>query len=317
MAARSALVPPLDYPPHFLLLLVPFALLPFGVACGLFLALGGAALVAAAWCAVPGRGERWMVASFILLSPAASITAVTGQTAFLTAALLLGGATLAAERPVFAGLLLGALTFKVQFWLMVPVALAAARQWRALGVALAAALVLVAASIAAFGFAPWQAWLGDVLAPAPGFRVEWREWSALWGEDVFACALLLGAPDRVGAAIQLAAALAAAGAVYWCYRSKLRPTLRLCVLLAASCLAAPHLQGYDMLLLAVAALLFLSDGCTHGLRPGDAGLALSLWVAPIFNPPRVIPLGFLTPLIEAVFIAALMLRAGRSARDRA
>jgi hypothetical protein len=296
-------------PPPYLLLLVPLALLPFGLSYALFLAAGFAALVAAAWHVLPGRGERWFAAASLLLCPAASITAVTGQNAFLVAALLLGGAALAARRPVAAGLMLGALIVKPQFWLMVPVALAAARHWRALGATFATALVLTAASIAAFGLAPWQAWLGDLLAPAAAFRDQWRQWSVLWGEDVFACALLLGASDRVAAAAQLAASLASAAAVYWCYRSAMRPLPLLCVLLAASCLAAPHLQAYDMVLLAAAATLFLCDAREQGLRPGDASLALALWLLALFNPPRVIPLGFLTPLIEAFFIATLMRRA--------
>ncbi len=298
---------PWVYPPHFLLLLLPFALLPFGLACCLFLALSFLALVAALGTIY--RGSRLALAAAALaLAPAASITAVTGQNGFLTAALLLGGAALAATRPVLAGVLLGALTYKPQFWLMIPVALVAARQWRALAATDAAALVAVLASVLAFGIAPWQAWAHEILAPGNSFRAEWRQWSVLFGDDVFASAVLLGASDAVAKAAQGAAALVAAGAVFWAWSGALRRELRLAVLLAASCLAAPHLQGYDMALLAAASALFLFDALDNGLHNGDAALALALWLLPIFNPPRTTPTGFATPLVELLVIAVILLR---------
>jgi Glycosyltransferase family 87 len=301
---------PFVYPPHALLLMLPLGLLPFGASYAAFLALTFAALVAATW-VLPLERHRWAVAAALALCPAASITAVTGQNAFLTAALLVGGAGLAAERPVLAGTLLGVLTYKPQFWLMAPVALAAARQGRALAAMAIAASLLVVASIVAFGLAPWRAWLGEIIAPSPSFHDSWRAWSMLWGEDVYACAALLGAPDALAKGAQLAVALGAAGAVAWSFARPVRSLLRIALLLAAACLASPHLQGYDTVLLALAAMLFLADGMDHGLHPGDAALALVLFVSPIFNPPRVIPLGFLTPPLEALFIVVLLRRTAR------
>jgi len=298
---------PWVYPPHFLLLLLPFGLLPFAAACALFLALSFLALVAALGTIY--RGRRLALASAaLLLAPAASITAVTGQNAGLTAALILGGASLAASRPMLAGALLGALTYKPQFFLMVPVALVAARNWRALAATCVAALVLAAASIAAFGFAPWQAFARDILAPDASFRAEWRQWSVLFGDDVLASAVLLGASDAVAKAAQAAAALVAAAAVFVAWRGALRRELQLAVLLAAACLAAPHLQGYDMMLLAAAAVLLLGDALEHGLRSGDAALALALFLLPLFNPPRTTPAGFATPVIELLTLAVILWR---------
>jgi alpha-1,2-mannosyltransferase len=299
---------PWVYPPYFLLLLLPFALVPFGLACFLFLALSFVALVAALGTLY--RGGRLVIASAaLLLAPAASITAVTGQNAFLTAALLLGGASLAATRPLVAGMALGALTYKPQFFLMVPVALVAARNWRALAATGATALALALASLLAFGIAPWQTFAHDVLAPGAQFRAEWRQWSVLFGDDVFASAVLLGAPDGVAKAAQGVAALVAAGAVFWAWRGALGRELRLAVLLAASCLAAPHLQGYDMVLLAAAAALFLIAALDTGLQNGDAALALALFLLPLFNPPRTTPAGFATPIVELLVLAVILMRA--------
>src|SRR6202040_2051167 len=90
------------YPPHFLLLALPFALVPFGWSYALFMAITGAALVATIWRHAPPDYRRWLQVASLLLCPAASITVIAGQNAFLTAALLVGGFALLRRRPVLA-----------------------------------------------------------------------------------------------------------------------------------------------------------------------------------------------------------------------
>jgi alpha-1,2-mannosyltransferase len=299
---------PFVYPPHFLLLLIPFGLLPFGLSYAVFIGLTAMALAGAVACIVRARDERLIIGAALLLSPAASVTAITGQNAFLTVALLVAGVALAERRPVVAGLLLAVLSCKPQFWPMAPLALAAAGQWRAFAAMTAGLLALALASVFAFGLAPWQAWLGELLAPPASFQDQWRQWSVLWGDDVFACASLLGASGTLAWTAQLAAGLGAAACVIRCFMRYSAHPLRFPLLLAAAAFAAPHLQGYDTMLLATAALLFLAHGMEHGLHPGDAALALALWVVPIFGPPRVIPIGFLIPPLECWFLVVLMLR---------
>jgi alpha-1,2-mannosyltransferase len=76
------------YPPHFLLLLLPFGLLSFGFSYAVFVTTTLAALIIVIWrFARPGYARRLQLAA-LLLSPAAAITATAGQNAFLTAALL-------------------------------------------------------------------------------------------------------------------------------------------------------------------------------------------------------------------------------------
>jgi hypothetical protein len=61
------------------------------------------------------------------------------------------------RRPILAGVFIGCLTYKPQFGILFPVALAAAHQWRALASASVTAAVLVGISIAVFGTGVWQA----------------------------------------------------------------------------------------------------------------------------------------------------------------
>ena len=90
-------------------------------------------------------------------------TSIAGQNAFLTLALLLGGVGLLGRRDFAAGAILGLLSYKPQLALMVPVALLAARHWRALAGAAVSASFAVALSAATFGLAPWWDWLGHTL----------------------------------------------------------------------------------------------------------------------------------------------------------
>src|SRR6185503_18257543 len=88
-------------------------------------------------------------------SPAAVHVVVSGQATFLSVALAYGALRLLDRAPALAGILFGLLGYKPQLCLLVPVALIAARQWRALAWAIATGIVLVATSHAVFGAGAW------------------------------------------------------------------------------------------------------------------------------------------------------------------
>ena len=123
---------PWFYPPSFLVLLLPFAPLGF-VGSYLRFQAATAALLAVALLYGADRPAlaRYVVIG-VLLSPAAAINITDGQCAFLVAGLLVAGFRALPQRPVLGGVLLGLLSFKPQFCLLVPIALIAASQWRAL-----------------------------------------------------------------------------------------------------------------------------------------------------------------------------------------
>jgi alpha-1,2-mannosyltransferase len=291
---------PWIYPPHFLLLVVAFGLMPFAAAYALFIA--GAFALAVSALLAGERGERRLVLGGALaLSPAAAIDAVAGQNAFLTAALLIGGMRLAVARPLAGGALLSLLTVKPQLFLMVPVALAAARQGRALAACFATAAALVAASAAVFGVGPWQDWLAALVDPANEVHRGWTALSLLWGESVYSDALLLGASPALAQGAEVAAFVLAALAVAWAYARG--AALRLPVLLAASVLAAPHVAPYDTLLVGLAAALFFAQALERGFGPCDLPLALALFLMPLYGAPMLSPAGFAAPVLLLLFLA--------------
>jgi alpha-1,2-mannosyltransferase len=145
-------VHPRLYPPRFLLYLLPFGLLPPDLSYALFLLVGLAQVVGAMSTVTQSACHRWILTASLALCPAAAITVCLGQNALLTSALLVGGFGLVGRRPMPGGTLLGALTFKPQLWLLVPVALVAAGQWRTLAGAVVVAMLLVLTSLASV----WQ-----------------------------------------------------------------------------------------------------------------------------------------------------------------
>ena len=295
------------YPPYFLFALVPFGLLPFAAAGFLFLALGFAGALAACWSVAPRR-DRSIHAASLLLAPATAITVCLGQNSFLTAALMVGGFGLIGRRPRLAGAFLGVLTYKPQLWLLVPVALVAGRHWKALASAVLTAAALAVLSGAIFGAQIWLDWLALMTAPSELYE-KWLQIGRLNGQSVYTCAVLLGASPALANLAQALSALAAAACVFAIYRSAAADDLRLAVLLAAAMLAAPHLIGYDGVLLAIAATLLFTRALAEGFRAGEAVVIFLAWASPLANPPSIVPLGLATPLLIALFIAMVMHRA--------
>lgn len=296
---------PWFYPPSFLVLLLPFA--PLGLAAsyvGFQLATGG--LLAAALAA--GGGEvamrRYAIAA-VMISPAASNNMVDGQCAFLVAALMVAGVRLIAARPILAGAVLGLLSFKPQFFLLVPVVLIALGQWRSLLAAAASALALALLSAAIFGIDLWLWWVPQAFANLTSPDPKWVEYGRIWGNSVWACAVLLGLPTRIASLLQFAALAGSAIAAFIAFRSRLSTDKKLAVLLAGAMLAAPHSGPYDAVLLVTAVALLLS---------GEAGapnrlhwlLGFGIWLVPLISPPAYVVAGRFTPLLTVALIGVLM-----------
>jgi hypothetical protein len=287
---------PWIYPPSFLLFLLPIATLPFLPALLLFQAVT-AGLLACALCAGRGRwpGAAWL-ALLVLVSPAASVTVLWGQAAFLTCAALVGGFRLLPRHGVLAGMVLGVLSVKPQHALLVPVALVALRAWPALISAALTAIALVVLSAAIFGADIWIDWI----AAAGHFATI----EIVWDSSLHTCLKFLGASRPVIFIAELAALAGGAVLVYAVFRRERSETVRLAVLLAAGNLAAPHTGPYDtlMLLLAVG-LILLDPRRVQTLLAWTLGLCL--WMLPFIGQPVISPAARFAPLLTLALIVWL------------
>ena len=294
---RGAL--PFAYPPCFLLLLAPFGLLSYPVAAFDWVLLGFAAYCAALRRWAPAM--PWPALSF----PPLLVNVITGQAGFLTAALLIGGMLLLPRRPVAAGLLLGLLVVKPQLGLILPLALLAGREWRALAGAAASAIALAALSLLVFGWAPWQAWLGNagfIASIASEGLAGWHRMASVYGALRLA-GLGAGLAWTLHALTALAAA--AAAALVWYRRAGLEAQAG--ALAAATALASPYLFVYDMLIL-VAPFLWLVGRGRHRLLLALAWAILFLalvQVAGLSGGPN------LMPLAPIIMLALILVEAGQ------
>ena len=295
---------PWVYPPSFLLLLLPFGYLPFGAALLVFQVGSFAAICVAACSRVSARGLMFVS---LILSPATAVNVLLGQNAFLTGALLIGGVGLLQRSPLLAGVLLGLLSYKPQFCLMVPVALIAGRYGRTAIVAVVTATALALGSAALFGPQLWQSWV-ELLTGGSGLFHDWSAEARLKGTSVYACAAFLGASPGIANIAQGAAIILAAAAVYYAFSRTVRDELRMAAMLAAVFLAAPHSANYDAILLSVAAILPLSVVSDERFGAGESCLLGAVWLCPLFNPPTLFAVGVVTPVLVLAFIAVLLLR---------
>ena len=259
---------PFPYPPAFLALVAPFGLLPFAAS----MALWSAATFAVYFVAI----RRMFPESGLLAAafPPVFINAAIGQNAFLTAAIFVGGMLLLQRRPFAAGLLLGCLVIKPQLGLLLPIALLAARQWRAMAGAALSSIGLLLAGAAAFGLAATEAWLAQM----PLYVTIGRDGLVGWHKmaSVYAAMRQMGAGMELAFAMHLTVAAGAAAAVWLAWRSKADLLAKASVLASATMLASPYVFPYDAVLLVIA-FFWLA------LRGAPALPLALLWFLPILT----------------------------------
>jgi Glycosyltransferase family 87 len=298
---------PWFYPPSFLLFLLPLAPLGFAASYGLFQLLSGGFLAAALVMGADRPALARYVAVGVFVSPAASINIIDGQCAFLVAALMVAGVRLLKLRPVLGGIILGLLTFKPQFCLLVPVALLALGQWQAVLAAACSALALAVVSAIIFGSDIWIWWLPQAIDNLVSPDPKWVAYGRIWGHSVYACAVLLGITERLASILQMVAIAGSAVATFVAFRSPLSTDQRLAVLLAATVLAAPHSGPYDAVLLVIAVGLWLAANA-DAPRFWDWILGLAIWMVPLLSPPVYVPIGRFSPLLTVVLIGLILAR---------
>lgn len=284
------------YPPHFFFVTATLALLPYSAAF-LVWSLGTLALYAF----VVAKVARDRAAFLLALAPPFVLGGlIAGQNGFFTAALL-GGALLALDerRPLLCGVLLGLLTVKPQFGILVPFALAAGGHGRAFLAAAIGGALLLLASGAAFGFATVPAFLHAVPATTSNLLVH-GEVGLNRIQSVYGAVRWLGGADRLAMVLQAAVTLACLGFVVALWRSSAALALKAAGLAATVLLATPYVFVYDFPFLAMA-LAFL-----HRARAFDrveiAGSFAAL-VPLIAFTAEPTPIALLSPVIVAALVA--------------
>lgn len=299
---------PWPYPPPFLIIATLLAQLAYVPA---LLVWQGITLVLALSLVrriLPGDRDAMLAA---LGAPVTLVCLGHGQNAFLTASLLGTGMLLIDRRPWVAGMLLGALVYKPQFAVLIPLLILARGNWRAFVAAGATVSALCLLTLAIWGWPVWRAFLDSlpatqhviIEAGAPG-------WSKI--QSPFAAVRQWGGSIPFAYGIQGVVTLIAMIVSAWAARRG-SMGLRGATALAAALLCTPYVLDYDYVLLGVACAFFVADALKRGWLPGERcwlayawfipgfGRALSEWNSIPFN--LIATLGFLALIVRRLAAA--------------
>jgi len=291
------------YPPPYLLICLPLAALPYFWSLAAWLGATGAAY----WRVLRAFAGARIDALAILAFPAFLVNAGHGQNGFLSAALIGGGALLVDTRPILSGLCFGAMIYKPQLAVMIPIALIAARRWRVLAAAAASASALVAASWIAWGGAIWRAFL--TATPLARATLERNLVGYEKMQSVFAAVRLLHGGLTLAYSLQAATALAAAAALVWLNRRRFRSEAEGPAMVMAALLASPFLLDYDLTLLAIPLAWIAREGLRAGFAPGEKSVLALAYVLPLFSRTLAGNLGLpVAPLAMAAVFYFLLKR---------
>ncbi len=264
-----------SYPPIFLLYALPLALLPYAWSYAAWCVATFAALASVIRKIAPARPTLWLLLGF----PATLVNGVHGQNGFLTGALFGGALSLINKRPVVAGVLIGLLTYKPQFGVLIPIALLAGRQWTVFASAAVTTVVLLGVSVAGFGFESWVAFWHNMPAL---YQAVLEGRSALINVPSLLITLhLLGVDDGIARGFHVALALAVAATVVWVWHKRGATVASAAVLVTGALFVPPHPYGYDLALLAVPIALIGWAAYRGELLAGEREVLVLAWLTPI------------------------------------
>ncbi|MDZ7626814.1 MAG: glycosyltransferase family 87 protein [Parvularculaceae bacterium] len=266
------------YPPTMFLLVAPFGDHPYLAAYSAWVITFAAIflmVIYRLW------ADRWAMA-FAITAPPFFQAIITGQNGLLTASLLALAGGFAEKRPALAGIAAGLLTIKPQLGVLVPIAFIAGGCWRAFAWAAATALLLAAASVAAFGPELWGAFLNGLFAHGGRLATEGFPFHKLG--TPFGFAAKIGFAPAIASAMQLLATLSLAAFVAIVWRRVKEPDLRLAALSTAAIMATPYAFYYEFVIAIPAMIVIARRAAATAWLKGEKLSLIILWILTLQSP---------------------------------
>jgi arabinofuranan 3-O-arabinosyltransferase len=280
------------YPPIYFLILAPLAALPYVAAFLTWEILTLLAFVAVVYLIV----RRAPAIALVLAAPFTVWNFLVGQSGFFTASLF-GAALLSLERrPVLGGIFIGCLTYKPQFGILVPVALIAAREWRAFASAALTAILLAAASIAAFGTSAWVAFPGEFTAQASVNLLGYDDSKWTYLQTVYGLIRYFNGSAALAWLGQAITAVGMSLVVWLVWRSRARYPLKAATLSVGTLVATPYAFPYDFPAIAITVAFLAKDQLCCGLLKREQTLMIALFALSMVSLLTVIPSNQLVPV---------------------
>jgi alpha-1,2-mannosyltransferase len=303
---------PWIYPPTFLIVVLPQALLPYLWSLAVWMTLTFVSYCLVLRKIIP-RTETFLPA---LAFPGAFANLMNGQNGLLAFSVL-GVALLSVEsNPILGGMFFGFLTYKPPMGVLVPFVLVATGRWRAFFAAVITATALAVVSLVMFGAETWRAFFG-----ALGFTrqmvIENGGVKFYTMQSVFAAVRLLGGGIGAGYFAQIVAAATAAAIVIWIWRQNIQFELKAAAFAVGMVLASPYILYYDLVILGLPIAWLALEGQRSGFLPFEKSLLVIAWILPLLCESVAqhasIPL---TPLVSVLLLTFIIRRAKLAAPGR-
>ncbi len=290
-----------DYPPTFILLILPLALLPYTWSLVAWILVTAGGYLAVIRRIAPMDGVMWLALAF----PGAWMNVVSGQNAFLSTALF-GAALLTLERfPLLAGAFCGLLTYKPQLALLMLIVLVADGRWRAVLSAVISAVVLAAIALILFGIDSWRGFL-QVASLASRMILGAGANPYNMQQTLFAEFRFAGLPLHTADAAQTVVSLLVTGIVLWIWYAPVSFRVKAAALATGTLIVTPYLGYYDLTLLALPIAWLGYEGLETGFLPYEKTTLAALWLVPI------VYLFLLAPWLILLLFGLIVVRVRRS-----
>ncbi|HEX4156926.1 MAG TPA: glycosyltransferase family 87 protein [Rhizomicrobium sp.] len=238
-------------------------------------------------------------------TPAVFLNALCGQNGALSAAVM-GAALLNLERrPIVSGVLIGLLSYKPQFGILLPVALLAGGYWRTFASAALTCAACMLASTLVFGADTWRDFLHYLPITSNEILVQgvngFKKLQTMYG-----LVRWLGFGNEIAWVMQTGLICIAGAALFWLWRRKVPLALKAAALPLATLLVTPHLFMYDFPLLALSFAFLYRQRAFDGMEFWGLGLANLCIGVFLFLPT---PIGMAALLISSVLVVRRVLQA--------
>jgi hypothetical protein len=265
------------YPPNFLSIANLCAYFPYLCAFGLYMTISFVCYVTVIRRISAKLKEcLWALVAF----PGVFVNIINGQNGFLTTAFFGAGMMWLEEKPWLAGVMFGLLSYKPQFFIVIPVVLALSGYARACFSTLVTAGACFGLSWLAYGSQTWQAFFQSTrLTQHIILERGVTGWQKI--QSIFSIIRMWDGSVSLAYTLQALSAVSALALTLWIWHRKANLAIRATALCGCILLTTPYVLDYDLVILAIPLAFLTREGLQKGFIAYEKVMMLSLWILPL------------------------------------
>lgn len=294
------------YPPTFLLVILPFSILPYYVGLAFWQITTFLLALWAVYLLIPKhKNLAFLFCGF----PGVLMNFRWGQNGFLNTSLLAFGLYFLERSPVFSGLMFGLLAYKPQIAFFPIIVLLMNKKWRVLMWTIFFAVLSSLVSAIIFGFDIWAIFLRSFSNSTTALLDTFWEKVAAIEPTFYSVFRLAGISRNTSYLLQGIVMILEFTIVFWICRKTERISLRGSSLVLGILISSPYFVQYDLVILSIPLVLLSYDLLEHGYRRHELALLFLLWILPLVNWPLVAFTGIqISPFVLVVVLAMVCMR---------